>query len=234
MVCVCPPHTSMNLNRSSPASSVMAATSARAASGSRNSSMNRIASSRRIARRPAAPLDDRRRVERLDLVRVGLAQLLHRLDGELGLLLVDLRHGEAHVDEHPVVGPQVLVGEEPDADRPLQAAHVDLGEVLLGVDDLDHPSRNPQAHVAVSFTRRPSGRWRLLRQQMRGSGSPTSMSTIRVPPKAVRTATVADSRSVISPMTTASRPSGCSRMAASAASVSSGATTASTLPSLAT
>ena len=63
-------------------------------------------------------------------------------------------------------------------------------------------------------------------QQMRGSGSPTSMSTIRVPPKLVSSTTMASGSATISPIRAASAPSGCARSAASAASASSGATTA--------
>ena len=48
-----------------------------------------------------------------------------------GLLLVDLRHGEADVDEHPVAGLQVLVLEQPDVDDPADAGDVDARQVLV-------------------------------------------------------------------------------------------------------
>ncbi len=59
-----------------------------------------------------------------------------------------------------------------------------------------------------------------LNQQMRGSGSPTSMSTIRVPPKPVRKTTMPSGWSRISPIAAASRPRGCCRSAPSAWSTS--------------
>ncbi len=58
-------------------------------------------------------------------------------------------------------------------------------------------------------------RWRgfgspaaLARQQIRGSGSPTSMSTIRVPPNAVTRTTMPGGSDRIRPITAASRPTG--------------------------
>ncbi len=55
-------------------------------------------------------------------------------------------------------------------------------------------------------------------QQIRGSGSPTSRSTIRVPPNAVLSSTSPGGSSAIRPMIAAPAPSGCARSAASAAS----------------
>ena len=59
-------------------------------------------------------------------------------------------------------------------------------------------------------------------QQMRGRGSPTSMSTIRVPPKAVSSTTIPGGSARTSPMRAAVAPSGWARRAARAASASSG------------
>src|SRR4051812_46287552 len=120
MVCVCPPHTSMNLNSSSAHRSPMARTKARAAAGSRNSSTNFMSASRRFS-------DDRGAVEGVELVEVGLPHLLDGGQRLVGLALVDLGHGEPDMDEHPVAGGDPLVGEQPDADRALYAADVDLG-----------------------------------------------------------------------------------------------------------
>src|SRR3954469_15817724 len=119
MVWVCPPHTSMNLNSSSPARSVMDRTSARAAAGSRNSSTNFIVLT--------PVLGDLGRPERVHLVGVVAAHLDDLVEGQLGLLLVDQRHGEAHVDQHPVADLEPLLGEQPDADLASHPADVDGG-----------------------------------------------------------------------------------------------------------
>src|SRR5690348_9012193 len=100
MVWVCPPHTSMNLNSSGPASCVMRPTSARAVAGSRYSS----------TKRTIFPLGiDSRGPQGIELVPVGLPHELEGSQRQVGLPLVDLRHGEAHVDQHPVASVQVLV-----------------------------------------------------------------------------------------------------------------------------
>src|SRR5207253_558147 len=67
---------------------------------------------------------------------------------------------------------------------------------------------------------------RIHRQQILGSGSPTSMSTTRVPPYDATPRTVRAGSSRTSPMITASSPPGTARRAARAAPASSGATTA--------
>src|SRR6266487_4227735 len=68
---------------------------------------------------------------------------------------------------------------------------------------------------------------------MRGDGSPTSISSTRLPPMSVSRKTIAAGSAWTVPMMTASRPDGCERTAASAASATSGATIANSLPSLA-
>src|SRR3954467_12681523 len=102
MVCVCPPHTSMNLYSSPPARSVIDLTSARAAAGSRNSSTNFMS---------VLVSDDRGGGERVEFVVVRLTHLLDGREGEVGLLLVDLRHREADVHEDPVAVDDVLLRE---------------------------------------------------------------------------------------------------------------------------
>src|SRR5438094_7544841 len=99
MVWVCPPHTSMNLNSPSPASSVIRATSARAMAGSRYSSTKRIVFS--LGLDPGGP-------QGVELFPVGLPHELEGSQRQVRLLLVDLRHGESNVDQHPVAGLQVL------------------------------------------------------------------------------------------------------------------------------
>src|SRR5581483_1726651 len=71
-------------------------------------------------------------------------------------------------------------------------------------------------------------------QHILGSCSPDSQSTMRPPPKLVDIWTNWWSSATASPMSAASRPSGCAFIAASTASATSGATIATSLPSLAT
>src|SRR5208337_3984961 len=96
MVCVCPPHTSMNLKCSGPlpAKCSIAASSLRAAAGSRNSSTNFI----------SVPPANGRRVEGFHFRGVGLSQLLDCGQGEQRLGLVDPANSEADVNQYPVVG----------------------------------------------------------------------------------------------------------------------------------
>jgi hypothetical protein len=66
------------------------------------------------------------------------------------------------------------------------------------------------------------------------SGSPTSMSTTRLPPKAVCRSTMPSGSSDTRPTDAASAPSGCDRRMASASTARSSVTTAMSRPSLAT
>src|SRR5919108_1362180 len=121
MVWVWPPHTSISLYcRPGSHRPAIWAASAWAFSASRNSSTKRTA---------AAPLLDLGLGQRGQLVGVGLADALQELQGRPGLVLVDLGQGEADVDEDPVAGPQRLLLQQADVDRPLDPAHVDLGQV---------------------------------------------------------------------------------------------------------
>src|SRR6516164_1964048 len=139
MVWVCPPHTSMSLYcRPGSHSAAILAASARALSASRNSSTNRII-------RPL--LFDQRLAQRGDLVLIGLPDALEELHRRRRLGFVDLRQGEADMDEHPLTRLGRVVGEQAYVDHPLHAAHGYLGEVrLLGVD-FDYLTRYAQAHV---------------------------------------------------------------------------------------
>src|SRR4051794_3635757 len=78
------------------------------------------------------------------------------------------------------------------------------------------------------------GERQLMHQQILGSGSPTSWSITRRPPKAVSTSTIPGGSVRTSPMSAARSHPGTARSAASAASARSGATKATSLPSLAT
>src|ERR1700742_1955700 len=242
MVCVWPPHTSMNLNcppcweAPSPARRSMAPNSFRAAAGSRNSSTNFISLP------PAQTYSyDGRGVEGFHLGGVGVAELLDGRQREQRLGFVDLGHREPDVDQHPVVRLRVVPFQQPHTDGPLHSAHVDLRQIVCRIGDLNDPSRNTKAHV-ISFLcdpLRPAmprlGSPRPFRaQQILGSGSPTSMSTIRVPPNPVRSTTVSAGSATTSPTSAASAPNGCDRSASSPARASCGATTATNLPSLAT
>src|SRR6188768_2837201 len=105
MVCVCPPHTSMNLNDRSPASSVMWVTNDRAAAGSRYSSTKRTIVE-------SLPGRDARVRQGGELVDVGLAHRSQRVQRLAGFVLVNLRHREPDVDQHPVAGRQRFVLEQ--------------------------------------------------------------------------------------------------------------------------
>jgi hypothetical protein len=77
---------------------------------------------------------------------VRLAHLLHGVEGGGGLAFVDLRHGEADVDEDPVTDIEPGVGEQPDADRPSDPVDVYLGQVGVRVGQLDYLAGDSQAH----------------------------------------------------------------------------------------
>src|ERR1700739_311043 len=124
MVCVWPPHTSMNLNWSPAASSVIDLTRARAAAGSRNSSTNFIALPLKRSRTSI----DFGRCERFDLVHVVSTHLLHLIQRHRGLALVDLGHRETDVHEHPVTDLEVVVRQQSHTDGSAYAVDVALGQ----------------------------------------------------------------------------------------------------------
>src|SRR3954469_14700206 len=107
------------------------------------------------------------------------------------------------------------------------------GHDLAQPADLDLDAGHP-ALACMTLCDRDDGLGdrELVHQQIRGSGSPTSWSIKRRPPKAVRTSTIPGGSAVTVPISAAvgSRP----RSASSAASACSGATKATSLPSLAT
>src|SRR5690349_13340445 len=111
-------------------------TRARAAAGSRNSSTNFI----------RASSGDLRVFESLDLVEVVLAHLLDLVKSHLGLQLIDLRHREADVHQHPIAGCDALLFEQLDTDDALDAADVDLGQRLRLIDDADDLAGDSQTH----------------------------------------------------------------------------------------
>src|SRR5215218_8576021 len=94
---------------------------------------------------------DRTPAELFQLLLEGLPERHQELPRGLCLLLVDLRHGEAHVDEHPVadadgVGP---FRQQTDVDVSPDAGHLRLGDVMLLVDELNDLTRNSQAHAYI-------------------------------------------------------------------------------------
>src|ERR1700710_1879519 len=134
----------MNLNSAPVASSVMDLTSARAAAGSRNSSTNLIA---------FQPLSscDFRCVERFDLVHVVSTHFLHLVERHRRFTLVDLRHRESDVHEHPITDLQVVVGQQAHTDVSSDTVDVDLSQRLFGVDDVDHLTWYPKTHRQSPF-----------------------------------------------------------------------------------
>ena len=99
-----------------------------------------------------------------------------------------------------------------------------VGHHLAQVPDLHlDPRDRPPGRVALGDARRSPRRSRArARQQILGSGSPTSWSITRLPPNAVSTSTIPGGSVLTSPISAASSPPGAARSAASAASAASG------------
>src|SRR5262245_26940118 len=127
----------MNLNERSPASSPMWARSDRAAAGSRYSSTKRTISRHLV--RGSVRLD-----ERLKFAFVHLAEQPESVQRLTRLDLVDLRHGEADVNQHPVTDRQCLLIQQRDVDAPADSVDVDASELL--VIELNDSSRDAEAH----------------------------------------------------------------------------------------
>src|SRR5579875_3546892 len=115
------------------------AASACALSASRNSSTNRMFH---------APLLDAGFCQRFQFVRVGLADALQELKGGRGLALVDLRQGEADVDQDPFAGLGRVVREQADVDHPPHPTDVHAGQVGLVGEALDDLTGYAEAHMA--------------------------------------------------------------------------------------
>src|SRR4051794_1136282 len=108
-----------------------------------------------------------------------------------------------------------------------------VGHHLAQVPDLHlHALDPPPVRVPAGDADDGVGERELVHQQILGSGSPTSSSMTRLPPKLVSTSTMPGGSVRTSPMSAASGSN--ARSAASAASAHSGATSATSLPSLAT
>src|SRR3954449_2314660 len=108
-----------------------------------------------------------------------------------------------------------------------------VGHHLAQVPDLHFDALDPPpVRVPAGDADDGVGERELVHQQILGSGSPTSSSMTRLPPKLVSTRTMPGGSVRTSPMSAASGSN--ARSAASAASAHSGATSATSLPSLAT
>src|ERR1700737_3138544 len=99
---------------------------------------------------PGPPLVEAGRLDLLHLVCIRLAQPLQDALGLQGLLLVDLAEREADVDQDIVPRRRSLfAGQEPDVDVSPPPHHLDLGDLPIHVDDLEHLARYRQAHVSL-------------------------------------------------------------------------------------
>src|SRR4051794_22245786 len=108
-----------------------------------------------------------------------------------------------------------------------------VGHHLAQVPDLHlHALDPPPGRMPAGDPHDGVGQRELVHQQILGSGSPTSSSMTRLPPKLVSTSTIPGGSVRTSPMSAASGSN--ARSAASAAWAHSGATSATSLPSLAT
>src|SRR3954471_5138791 len=139
----------------------------------------------------------------------------HRLDPQLRAF--QRRSLRNHLEREPERG---------GTDLPHRAdAHVDRAHAAPGGVPRGH--RHHRLGYRQLVQRRPP-------QQILGSGSPTSWSITRFPPKLVSTSTIDGGSVFTSPISAACSQPGTARTAASAASAASGSTKATSLPSFAT
>src|ERR1700677_1547478 len=89
----------------------------------------------------------------LELVPVGLSHQLERGQGQVRFLLVDLRHGESDVDQHPIADLELLVFEQADVDDPGHPGHVNPSQVVMGFDEFHQLTRNPKTHNGLPYPR---------------------------------------------------------------------------------
>src|SRR3954454_10209900 len=116
-------------------------------------------------------------------------------------------------------------------EREVERVGHDLAQVADPQLDARHPSpsRMPARDLDHCVRDRE-----LVHQQILGRGSPTSWSITRLPPKDVSTRTMLGGSVRTSPISAACSQPGTARIAASASSATSGATNATSFPSLAT
>src|SRR5436190_307797 len=105
---------------------------------------------RRVGRRcgTSAFSIDLARLEVGELLLVRVAEQFQERPGGARLLLVDLRHREADVDQDPVADPDFVrrVHEQPDVDVAPDAGHVGFRDVVDRIDDLHDLARDTEAH----------------------------------------------------------------------------------------
>src|ERR687893_1282463 len=96
------------------------------------------------------------RLKLLQLLLIFLADLLQGPQGGVRLGFIELGHGEAHVDEHPVpdLYPFLIMMNQADVYVPPNSPYARLGQIDVLVDDLDYLARYPQTHVLPPSLRR--------------------------------------------------------------------------------
>ncbi|MDX6306368.1 MAG: hypothetical protein QOI77_3337 [Blastocatellia bacterium] len=67
------------------------------------------------------------------------------------LMLIDLAHGETDVNQDVIAHSSFLLGEHADVDIALDAANLDLGNLIIFVDDFDNLAGYGQTHVLSPF-----------------------------------------------------------------------------------
>src|SRR5215213_11538081 len=88
----------------------------------------------------------------LQLLLVFLADLLKGLQSGVRFGFIELGHGEAHVDEHPIPNlyPLLIIMNQADVYVPPNSPYLRLGQVDILVQDLDYLAWYPQTHVPYS------------------------------------------------------------------------------------
>src|SRR5579859_3743403 len=90
-------------------------------------------------------------MEHVQFVGVGLTHEQKRLHGLMRLDLVDLTHGEADVDQHPITWADTFGAHKRDADVTLDTRDIHLGNRIFIVHDVDNLTWNTEAHTDTSF-----------------------------------------------------------------------------------
>src|SRR5215217_2790496 len=89
----------------------------------------------------------------LQLLLVFLADLLQGPQGGVRFGFIELGHGEAHVDEHPIPNLYpllIIIMNQADVYVPPNSPYLRLGHVDILVQNLDYLTRYPQTHVPYS------------------------------------------------------------------------------------
>src|SRR3712207_3829936 len=86
-----------------------------------------------------------------ELVLIGFVHPMEQLDGLLRFIFVDLAHGKADMDQHPVTGRDPFVAYHGDVDVAPDARNLNFGNMIGIVYKLDDLAGNAQAHRQGSF-----------------------------------------------------------------------------------